>query len=43
MSAMVFGSSGQSYPVPDLLQGATDVGFMVLPNYRFWRSACRAP
>ena len=31
-----FGSSGQSYPVPDLLQGATDVGFMVLPNYRFW-------
>jgi branched-chain amino acid transport system permease protein len=31
-----FGSSGQSYPVPDLLTGATDVGFMVLPNYRFW-------
>jgi branched-chain amino acid transport system permease protein len=31
-----FGSSGQSYPVPDLLTGATDVGFMILPNYRFW-------
>ncbi len=31
-----FGSSGQSYPVPDLLQGATNLGFMVLPNYRFW-------
>lgn len=31
-----FGSSGQSYPVPDLLQGATDVGFMLLPTYRLW-------
>jgi branched-chain amino acid transport system permease protein len=31
-----FGVSGQSYPVPDLLQGATDLGFMVLPNYRAW-------
>jgi branched-chain amino acid transport system permease protein len=31
-----FGVSGQSYSVPDLLQGATDVGFMVLPNYRAW-------
>lgn len=31
-----FGSSGQSYPVPELLQGATNLGFMVLPNYRFW-------
>ncbi|HTH79597.1 MAG TPA: branched-chain amino acid ABC transporter permease, partial [Ramlibacter sp.] len=29
-----FGSSGQSYPVPDLLAGATNLGFMVLPNYR---------
>jgi branched-chain amino acid transport system permease protein len=32
----VFGSSGQSYPVPDALQGATNLGFMILPNYRFW-------
>ena len=31
-----FGSSGQSYPVPDLLRGATNLGFMVLPNYRAW-------
>ncbi|MPS27545.1 MAG: branched-chain amino acid ABC transporter permease [Alcaligenaceae bacterium] len=31
-----YGVSGQSYPVPDLLQGATDLGFMVLPNYRAW-------
>jgi branched-chain amino acid transport system permease protein len=29
-----FGASGQSYPVPDLLAGATNLGFMVLPNYR---------
>ena len=29
-----FGVSGQQYPVPELLQGATDLGFMVLPNYR---------
>ncbi len=31
-----FGVSGQSYPVPELLQGATDLGFMILPNYRGW-------
>jgi branched-chain amino acid transport system permease protein len=31
-----FGVSGQQYPVPELLQGATDLGFMVLPNYRAW-------
>ncbi|MES2951514.1 MAG: branched-chain amino acid ABC transporter permease [Pseudomonadota bacterium] len=30
----LFGATGQSYPVPDLLQGATDLGFMTLPNYR---------
>ena len=29
-----FGVSGQQYAVPELLQGATDLGFMVLPNYR---------
>ena len=32
----VFGVSGQPYPVPDALMGATDVGFMILPNYRAW-------
>ncbi len=31
-----YGVSGQSYPVPDALQGATNLGFMVLPNYRAW-------
>jgi branched-chain amino acid transport system permease protein len=31
-----FGVSGQPYPVPEQLAGATDVGFMVLPNYRAW-------
>jgi branched-chain amino acid transport system permease protein len=31
-----FGVSGQSYSVPDALAGATDLGFMVLPNYRAW-------
>ena len=29
-----YGVSGQSYPVPELLSGATNLGFMVLPNYR---------
>ncbi len=32
----LYGVSGQSYPVPQLLQGATNLGFMVLPNYRAW-------
>ncbi|HEY0064679.1 MAG TPA: branched-chain amino acid ABC transporter permease [Telluria sp.] len=31
-----YGVSGQAYSVPDALQGATDLGFMVLPNYRAW-------
>ncbi|AMP02345.1 branched-chain amino acid transport system / permease component family protein [Collimonas arenae] len=31
-----YGVSGQPYSVPDLLSGATDLGFMVLPNYRAW-------
>jgi branched-chain amino acid transport system permease protein len=31
-----FGVSGQQYPVPEQLQGATNLGFMVLPNYRAW-------
>ena len=32
----LYGVSGQSYPVPEFLSGATDLGFMVLPNYRAW-------
>jgi branched-chain amino acid transport system permease protein len=31
-----FGVSGQSYLAPPSLRGATDLGFMVLPNYRAW-------
>ncbi len=29
-----YGVSGQPYPVPDMLTGATNLGFMILPNYR---------
>ena len=32
----LFGVSGQQYAVPESLQGATNLGFMVLPNYRAW-------
>ena len=32
----VYGVSGQPYSVPEALQGATNLGFMVLPNYRAW-------
>ena len=28
--------SGLPYSAPDALQGATDLGFMILPNYRAW-------
>jgi branched-chain amino acid transport system permease protein len=31
-----FGASGKSYPVPPLLQGVFDLGFMILPIYRAW-------
>ena len=31
-----YGVSGQSYSVPDALSGATNLGFMILPNYRAW-------
>ncbi|WP_457332178.1 branched-chain amino acid ABC transporter permease [Rhizobacter sp. P5_C2] len=31
-----FGVSGQQVSVPEALQGATNLGFMVLPNYRAW-------
>ncbi len=32
----VYGVSGLSYDAPELLDGSTDLGFMVLPNYRAW-------
>ncbi len=31
-----YGVSGQPYSVPEQLQGATNLGFMILPNYRAW-------
>ncbi|KQP22521.1 branched-chain amino acid ABC transporter permease [Pseudorhodoferax sp. Leaf267] len=32
----VYGVSGLSYDTPELLTGASDMGFMMLPNYRAW-------
>jgi branched-chain amino acid transport system permease protein len=31
-----FGISGESYPVPEALQGGADLGFMFMPLYRGW-------
>ncbi|HEY1057622.1 MAG TPA: branched-chain amino acid ABC transporter permease [Limnobacter sp.] len=31
-----YGVSGQPYSVPEALRGATNLGFMILPNYRAW-------
>ena len=31
-----YGNSGSSYPVPEALQGGTNLGFMYLPRYRAW-------
>ncbi|CAO3444658.1 Broad-specificity amino acid ABC transporter, permease protein 1 [Azospirillum argentinense] len=31
-----YGVSGQPYPIPDLLRGGQNLGFMFLPNYRGW-------
>ncbi len=31
-----YGSSGLPYRIPPSLQGATDLGFMFMPNYRGW-------
>jgi branched-chain amino acid transport system permease protein len=31
-----YGVSGQTLDVPGQLSGATDLGFMILPNYRAW-------
>lgn len=32
----LFGMSGSSYPIPDLLKGGYNLGFMYLPTYRAW-------
>jgi branched-chain amino acid transport system permease protein len=31
-----YGSSGLPYPIPKVLQGGQNLGFMFLPNYRAW-------
>jgi branched-chain amino acid transport system permease protein len=31
-----YGSSGMPYRIPTILQGATNLGFMYMPNYRGW-------
>ena len=31
-----YGSSGMPYQIPTVLEGATNLGFMFLPNYRAW-------
>jgi len=31
-----FGSSGEPYEIPELLRGAKNLGFMILPIYRGW-------
>lgn len=31
-----FGVSGQTYPIPQALQGGVNLGFMFLPTYRAW-------
>ncbi|HEY4043263.1 MAG TPA: branched-chain amino acid ABC transporter permease [Rhodopila sp.] len=31
-----YGSSGMPYRIPNILQGATNLGFMYMPNYRGW-------
>ena len=37
-----YGSSGLPYRIPSVLQGATDLGFMFMPNYRGWVVLCAA-
>lgn len=32
----IYGVSGLAYDTPDALASATDLGFMILPNYRAW-------
>jgi branched-chain amino acid transport system permease protein len=35
-----YGSSGMPYRIPAILQGATNLGFMYMPNYRGWVVLC---
>ena len=36
VAMMKFGTSGQPYPPPKWLNGAENLGFMILPRYRAW-------
>jgi branched-chain amino acid transport system permease protein len=36
LTLLIYGVSGLGYDAPDALSSATDLGFMVLPNYRAW-------
>ncbi|MFH1035184.1 MAG: branched-chain amino acid ABC transporter permease [Pseudomonadota bacterium] len=36
----LYGISGQSYPVPEILAGGRNLGFMFLPIYRGWVVVC---
>jgi branched-chain amino acid transport system permease protein len=42
VSRQKYGSSGLPYTIPDALQGARNLGFMFLPNYRAWVIAISA-
>ena len=35
-SRSINGVSGLGYDTPELLEGATNLGFMIMPNYRAW-------
>ncbi len=37
-----YGSSGQPYSIPEILQGGVNLGFMFLPTYRGWAVAMAA-
>ncbi len=32
----IYGVSGLGYDTPEILEGATNLGFMIMPNYRAW-------
>jgi len=32
----IYGVSGLGYDTPEVLEGATNLGFMIMPNYRAW-------
>ena len=36
MFRSIYGVSGPAADTPELLEGATNLGFMIMPNYRAW-------